>query len=160
MAWQSKKDFKYGFLTPNLHSSFVLHLLLGIYPWVCLNRGCKCALKYCPVLHSALACAWCFKHVCLAYLGVLEGFRIVICVTAVSKPWPDVCFIFPNPAAAFQQGKIPPTPFPGAPPPGGSLLPHPNISTSCSNTYHHHIKTFLKSLSSCFGNVSQVEKGN
>ncbi|XP_016413476.1 U1 small nuclear ribonucleoprotein C-like [Sinocyclocheilus rhinocerous] len=31
--------------------------------------------------------------------------------------------------AAFQQGKIPPTPFPGAPPPGGSLLPHPNIST-------------------------------
>uniref|UniRef100_A0A671SG17 U1 small nuclear ribonucleoprotein C n=1 Tax=Sinocyclocheilus anshuiensis TaxID=1608454 RepID=A0A671SG17_9TELE len=29
--------------------------------------------------------------------------------------------------AAFQQGKIPPTPFPGAPPPGGSLLPHPNI---------------------------------
>ncbi|KAG1963316.1 U1 small nuclear ribonucleoprotein C [Pimephales promelas] len=30
--------------------------------------------------------------------------------------------------AAFQQGKIPPTPFPGAPPPGGSLLPHPNIS--------------------------------
>uniref|UniRef100_A0A8C1PKC2 Uncharacterized protein n=1 Tax=Cyprinus carpio TaxID=7962 RepID=A0A8C1PKC2_CYPCA len=31
-------------------------------------------------------------------------------------------------AAAFQQGKIPPTPFPGAPPPGGSLLPHLNIS--------------------------------
>ncbi|XP_056126520.1 U1 small nuclear ribonucleoprotein C [Rhinichthys klamathensis goyatoka] len=30
--------------------------------------------------------------------------------------------------AAFQQGKIPPTAFPGAPPPGGSLLPHPNIS--------------------------------
>ncbi|KAI2663902.1 hypothetical protein H4Q32_012530 [Labeo rohita] len=27
-----------------------------------------------------------------------------------------------------ENGKIPPTPFPGAPPPGGSLLPHPNIS--------------------------------
>ncbi|TRY89617.1 hypothetical protein DNTS_021511 [Danionella cerebrum] len=29
--------------------------------------------------------------------------------------------------AAFQQGKIPPTPFPGGPPPGASLLPHPSI---------------------------------
>lgn len=30
--------------------------------------------------------------------------------------------------AAFQSGKIPPTPFPGAPPPGGAMLPPPNIS--------------------------------
>lgn len=43
-------------------------------------------------------------------------------------------------AAAFQQGKIPPSPFPGAPPPGGSLLPHPNISESpsaCSAFLQH-----------------------
>ncbi|MCI4375229.1 hypothetical protein PGIGA_G00106870 [Pangasianodon gigas] len=39
--------------------------------------------------------------------------------------------------AAFQQGKIPPTPFPGAGPPGGSLLPHPNISEyySCRKVF-------------------------
>lgn len=27
--------------------------------------------------------------------------------------------------AAFQQGKIPPSPFPGAPPPGGAMIPPP-----------------------------------
>ncbi|CAB1336434.1 unnamed protein product [Coregonus sp. 'balchen'] len=30
--------------------------------------------------------------------------------------------------AAFQQGKMPPTPFPGAPPPGGAMIPPPNLS--------------------------------
>ncbi|NP_001158541.1 U1 small nuclear ribonucleoprotein C [Oncorhynchus mykiss] len=29
--------------------------------------------------------------------------------------------------AAFQQGKMPPTPFPGAPPPGGAMIPPPNL---------------------------------
>lgn len=33
----------------------------------------------------------------------------------------SVYFIF-SPAAAFQQGKIPPTPFPGGPPPGESIF--------------------------------------
>ncbi|XP_064778750.1 U1 small nuclear ribonucleoprotein C-like [Oncorhynchus masou masou] len=30
--------------------------------------------------------------------------------------------------AAFQQGKMPPTPFPGAPPPGGAMIPPPNLN--------------------------------
>lgn len=37
----------------------------------------------------------------------------------ISLCW--VSFLFsPSTAAAFQQGKIPPTPFPGGPPPGES----------------------------------------
>ena len=47
-----------------------------------------------------------------------------------SRPCVNKILLFSFSAAAFQQGKIPPTPFPGAPPPGGSLLPHPNISES------------------------------
>ncbi|KAI1892964.1 hypothetical protein AGOR_G00138920 [Albula goreensis] len=34
--------------------------------------------------------------------------------------------------AAFQQGKIPPTPFPGAPPPGGAMIPPPPNISKCS----------------------------
>ncbi|XP_014001869.1 U1 small nuclear ribonucleoprotein C [Salmo salar] len=30
--------------------------------------------------------------------------------------------------AAFQQGKMPPTPFPGAPPTGGAMIPPPNLN--------------------------------
>lgn len=57
-------------------------------------------------------------------------------------------------AAAFQQGKIPPSPFPGAPPPGGSLLPHPNIGTFHSSEmftfFHGSYKAYKRVLNELY----------
>ncbi|MEQ2174454.1 hypothetical protein GOODEAATRI_008145 [Goodea atripinnis] len=51
--------------------------------------------------------------------------------------------------AAFQQGKIPPTPFPGGPPPGESIFCHREI-------YHNRLCRSLVLIVFLFGKCGQV----